>query len=94
MTIPFFGVVGWNNSGKTRLMVKLIAAFTYGGMTISAVKHAHHAFDVDHGGRDFLRYRAAGSRTVALFGLDDVKAIADFILDYHQLRRTTRSPCT
>lgn len=52
MTAPLFGVVGWKNSGKTTLIVKLIAAFTTRGLNISAVKHAHHAFDIDHEGRD------------------------------------------
>lgn len=66
MTMPLFGVVGWKNSGKTTLMIKLIEAFTARGMTISAVKHAHHAFDVDHEGRNSFRYRAAGAHTVAI----------------------------
>jgi molybdopterin-guanine dinucleotide biosynthesis protein B len=29
-----------------------------------------------------------------MFGLDDVEAIADFILDHHQLRLSNRSGCT
>ncbi|MGA9546858.1 MAG: molybdopterin-guanine dinucleotide biosynthesis protein B, partial [Rhodomicrobium sp.] len=36
------------------------------GLNISAVKHAHHAFDIDHEGRDSYRYRAAGAQTVAI----------------------------
>ena len=176
MTAPLFGVVGWKNSGKTTLMVKLIAAFTARGLNVSAVKHAHHAFDIDHEGRDSFRYRAAGAQTVAIssrarfaimtelrerpeptfeelaaaiegadlilvegfksekhpklevrrldardrtplapgdpsivaiasdfalershlpmFGLDDVEAIADFVLDHHQLRLSNGSRCT
>jgi molybdopterin-guanine dinucleotide biosynthesis protein B len=172
MTTPLFGVVGWKNSGKTTLMVKLIATLTACGLNVSAVKHAHHAFDIDHEGRDSFRYRAAGAKTVAIssrarfaimtelhekpepalyelvaliegadlilvegfksekhpklevrrrdalaqtplapadpsivaiaadfdierthlpvFGLDDVAAIADFILDHHTLRLTNR----
>ena len=66
MTAPLFGVVGWKNSGKTTLMVKLVTLFTARGLTISAVKHAHHGFDVDHEGRDSFRYRAAGAQTVAV----------------------------
>ena len=176
MTAPLFGVVGWKNSGKTTLMVKLIAAFTARGLNVSAVKHAHHAFDIDHEGRDSYRYRAAGAQSVAIssrarfaimtelrerpeptleelaeaiegadlilvegfksekhpklevrrldardstplapgdpsivaiasdcevertqlpiFGLDDVEAIADFILDHHQLCLSNRSRCS
>ena len=47
-------------------MVKLIAAFAGRGLKVAAVKHAHHAFDVDHEGRDSFRYRAAGASTVAV----------------------------
>ena len=176
MTAPLFGVVGWKNSGKTTLMVSLIASFTARGMNVSAIKHAHHGFDVDHEGRDSFRFRAAGAHTVAIssrmrfaimtelreqpeppleelaaaikgadlilvegfksekhpklevrrfdtlkqtplapgdpsivaiasdfdigrsglpvFGLNDVEAIADFILDYYQMRPTNRSRWT
>ncbi len=66
MTAPLFGVVGWKNSGKTTLMVKLISVFAARGLRVAAVKHAHHGFDVDHEGRDSFRYREAGATTVAL----------------------------
>ena len=66
MTAPLFGVVGWKNSGKTTLVVSLIASFTARGMTVSAIKHAHHGFDVDHEGRDSFRFRAAGAHSVAI----------------------------
>jgi molybdopterin-guanine dinucleotide biosynthesis adapter protein len=63
---PLFGVVGWKNSGKTTLIAKLIETFVGRGLKVAAVKHAHHAFDVDHEGRDSFRYRAAGAGTVAV----------------------------
>jgi molybdopterin-guanine dinucleotide biosynthesis protein B len=66
VTAPLFGVVGWKNSGKTTLMVKLIAAFAARGLNVAAIKHAHHAFDVDHEGRDSFRFREAGAKTVAV----------------------------
>jgi molybdopterin-guanine dinucleotide biosynthesis protein B len=66
MTAPVFGVIGWKNSGKTTLMEKLVAEFTRRGLTVSALKHAHHSFDIDHPGRDSWRFRAAGARQVAL----------------------------
>ncbi len=66
MTPPLFGVVGWKNSGKTTLMAKLIANFAARGLEVTAVKHAHHGFDVDQEGRDSFRYREAGARTVAV----------------------------
>ncbi|MFZ1107473.1 MAG: molybdopterin-guanine dinucleotide biosynthesis protein B [Rhodomicrobium sp.] len=66
MTAPVFGVVGWKNSGKTTLMVRLISAFSARGLRVAAVKHAHHGFEVDQEGRDSFRYREAGASTVAV----------------------------
>jgi molybdopterin-guanine dinucleotide biosynthesis adapter protein len=66
VTIPLFGIAGWKNSGKTTLMVGLIENFAGRGLRVAAVKHAHHAFDIDHEGRDSFRYKAAGAGTVAV----------------------------
>lgn len=61
-----FGVAGWKNSGKTGLMERLVAEITGRGFSVSTVKHAHHAFDVDHEGKDSYRHRAAGAHEVLL----------------------------
>lgn len=66
MTHRVFGVIGWKNSGKTTLMARLIDEFTNRGLKVSAVKHAHHSFDIDHPGRDSHRFRESGARQVAL----------------------------
>jgi molybdopterin-guanine dinucleotide biosynthesis adapter protein len=66
LTIPLFGIVGWKNSGKTTLITKLIRHFVGRGLRVAAVKHAHHAFDVDRKGRDSFRYKEAGASTVAI----------------------------
>ena len=59
-----FGVVGWKNAGKTTLMEKLVAEIAGRGIAVSTIKHAHHAFDVDHPGKDSWRHRVAGARQV------------------------------
>ncbi len=61
-----FGVTGWKNAGKTGLMERLVSEITARGFSVSTVKHAHHAFDVDHEGRDSYRHRAAGAQEVML----------------------------
>lgn len=66
MTPPVFGVVGWKNSGKTTLMSRLIHEFSVRGYKVGAVKHAHHAFDIDQPGRDSYKFREAGAREVAV----------------------------
>lgn len=61
-----YGVTGWKNSGKTGLMERLVAEITGRGFSVSTVKHAHHAFDVDHPGKDSHRHRLAGASQVLL----------------------------
>lgn len=61
-----FGVTGWKNSGKTTLTCKLVEEFTRRGFRVATVKHAHHAFDVDHEGTDSHRHRTAGAQEVAI----------------------------
>ena len=59
-----YGVTGWKNAGKTTLMERLVGEISRRGFSVSTVKHAHHAFDVDHPGRDSWRHREAGAREV------------------------------
>ena len=66
MTPPLFGVAGWKNSGKTTLMVGLIAELAGRGYEVSVIKHAHASFEIDHEGRNSFKMRAAGARQVAL----------------------------
>jgi len=63
---PVFGVTGWKNCGKTTLMERLVSELTRRGLVVSTVKHAHHAFDIDHAGTDSHRHRMAGAREVAI----------------------------
>ncbi|WP_420585214.1 molybdopterin-guanine dinucleotide biosynthesis protein B [Ruegeria sp.] len=61
-----YGVTGWKNAGKTGLMERLVAEITGRGFTVSTLKHAHHAVDVDQKGTDSYRHRAAGASEVLL----------------------------
>lgn len=58
------GLAGWSGSGKTTLLRKLIPCLTARGLTVSTIKHAHHAFDVDQPGKDSYEHRAAGAQQV------------------------------
>lgn len=66
MSQRVFGITGWKNSGKTTLTERLVAELTRRGWAVSTVKHAHHAFDIDHPGTDSFRHRAAGASEVAI----------------------------
>lgn len=63
---PLIGVVGFKNAGKTTLTERLVRELTARGYRVSTVKHAHHAFDIDHEGRDSWRHRQAGAHEVAV----------------------------
>ena len=60
------GVYGWQDSGKTTLVEKLIVALSDKGYSVSTIKHAPHEdrFDVD--GKDSRRHSKAGGRPVVL----------------------------
>ena len=58
------GLAGWSGAGKTTLIVKLIPYLHERGITVSTLKHAHHAFDVDQPGKDSYLHREAGAREV------------------------------
>jgi molybdopterin-guanine dinucleotide biosynthesis adapter protein len=59
-----FGLAGWSGSGKTTLMTALIPELVARGITVSTLKHAHHAFEVDQPGKDSWRHRQAGASEV------------------------------
>ncbi len=60
------GFCGFSGSGKTTLVEQLIAHLRLAGQRVSVVKHAHHAFDIDHEGKDSWRHRRAGAFEVVI----------------------------
>ena len=68
---PAFAFVGYQNSGKTTLVEKVIAELTARGLRVGSVKHHGHArFDIDAPGKDSWRHARAGSRHVAIVSPD------------------------
>ena len=59
-----FGFAGWSGSGKTTLIEQVIPRLVARGRTVSLIKHAHHAFDLDQPGKDSHRHRQAGCSEV------------------------------
>ncbi len=57
-------MAGWSGAGKTTLLAKVIPRLVARGLTVSTVKHAHHAFDVDQPGKDSHTHRLAGATEV------------------------------
>jgi molybdopterin-guanine dinucleotide biosynthesis adapter protein len=60
------GFCGYSGSGKTTLVEQLIGRLRRAGQRVSVVKHAHHAFDIDHEGKDSWRHRRAGAFEVVI----------------------------
>lgn len=53
---PAICIVGKKNSGKTTLMVALLAELRRRGLRVASIKHGHHAFETDQPGRDSWRH--------------------------------------
>ena len=60
------GLAGWSGAGKTTLLARLIPDIIARGLTVSTVKHAHHAFEVDQPGKDSHTHRMAGATEVLI----------------------------
>ncbi|BAT59259.1 molybdopterin-guanine dinucleotide biosynthesis adapter protein [Variibacter gotjawalensis] len=81
------GLAGWSGAGKTTLVKKLIPVLIARGLTVSTLKHAHHAFDVDKPGKDSYEHRLAGA-TEVLISSDNRWALM------HELRDAPEPPIT
>jgi molybdopterin-guanine dinucleotide biosynthesis protein B len=62
--MKMIGLAGWSGAGKTTLLARLIPYFIAQGFRVSAIKHAHHSFDVDVPGKDSWVLREAGAAEV------------------------------
>jgi molybdopterin-guanine dinucleotide biosynthesis adapter protein len=62
--LRIIGLAGWSGAGKTTLLAKLIPLLVGRGVRVATLKHAHHAFDVDHPGKDSHVHRQAGASEV------------------------------
>ena len=60
------GLAGWSGAGKTTLLERLIPELISRGLTVSTLKRAHHAFEIDKPGKDSFRHREAGASEVLI----------------------------
>ena len=66
MPVKAIGFIGRSGSGKTTLIERLIPLLAQRGLSVSALKHARHGFDMDRQGKDSFRFRAAGATQVMI----------------------------
>ena len=75
---PALAFIGYQNSGKTTLVEKVIAALTARGVRVGTVKHHGHAgFDIDVPGKDSWRHAQAGSGHVGVVSATRYAEYAD-----------------
>lgn len=68
---PAIAFVGYQNSGKTTLVEKVISRLSHRGLRVGSIKHhGHKGFDIDQPGKDSWRHAQAGSRHVGLVSPD------------------------
>ena len=65
--VPAIAFIGYQNSGKTTLVEKVIAELTRRGLRVGSLKHhGHHGFDIDVPAKVTWRHHQAGSKHVGL----------------------------
>jgi molybdopterin-guanine dinucleotide biosynthesis protein B len=69
--------VGPSESGKTRLIARLIPELKRRGLAVAVVKHCGHGFDLGAPDKDSSKFLASGADGVALAGPDGTAVIRD-----------------
>lgn len=65
---PIIAIVGTSGTGKTTLVVRLIAELKRRGYRVATIKHHAHGFELDKSGKDSWRHAEAGSDVVFMSG--------------------------
>ena len=72
-------VVGSANSGKTRLIRRLIPELINCGHSVGVVKHCSDGFDLDIKGKDSWQFMEAGSESIAMISRDQVAVLRNTV---------------
>ena len=68
-------IVGKKKSGKTTFMERLLPELRKLGISVGAVKHDAHSFEIDREGKDSWRLKQAGAETVVISSPDRIAMI-------------------
>lgn len=84
---PYITFAGYSESGKTTLLLKVIAYLKEKGFKIAALKHDGHDFEMDKEGKDTYRMKKAGADCIAISSGNKYAVIADssYRLTFHEL---------
>jgi molybdopterin-guanine dinucleotide biosynthesis protein B len=75
MTQHIFCIIGKKKAGKTTFLEKLVPELQKLGLSVGAVKHDAHTFEMDVKGKDSWRLKQAGAETVVVSSPDRVAMI-------------------
>ena len=64
--VPVLGFAAFSGTGKTTLLLKLLPLIRARGYRIGMIKHAHHAFEIDHAGKDSYALRKSGVEQIVI----------------------------
>lgn len=85
MMPPTIAIVGYSNTGKTRIATALIRNLAARGLRVAAVKHCHHRLQADPPGKDSAKLLAAGAARVIASSPGQVASVqqveGDLLLD-------------
>jgi len=59
--VPVLGFAAFSGTGKTTLLVQVLALLRRQGFRVGVIKHAHHSFEIDKPGKDSYELRKAGA---------------------------------
>ncbi len=76
--LPVLGFAAFSGSGKTTLLKKLLPLLVKRELRTAVVKHAHHAFEVDHPGKDSFELRKAGAAPMLVASSQRMAMMLDF----------------
>ncbi len=75
MTTPIVAIVGYSDSGKTRVATALVRILTRKGYRIAAVKHCHDGHQLDLPEKDTAKLYAAGAARIVAVSPGQVTSV-------------------
>ena len=75
MSPPVVSIVAKSGTGKTTLLVKLIAELKLRGYRVGVIKHNAHRFEIDHEGKDSWRLTQAGADTMVITSAEKIALV-------------------
>jgi len=75
-------IVGFSDSGKTEVVVKLIETFIAHGFRVGTIKHDIHGFEIDRPGKDSWKHKKAGATTTVISSPFQIGMVKDVDHDH------------